>query len=172
MYAIIAASGRQYKVVEGQELHIDYRVDAKPGDSLSFDRVVAYSDGSSLKIGEPTLAGRQRDCQGGGGRCRPQAGHPEVPPPQNDAASHRPPADVDPREDRQDLSRLDTSSPIQGRFRPFFGSLPGLVGRFAPALLPSAVRRLAPSEPMHPSAARRDLPIGLAALGLTGPATA
>jgi large subunit ribosomal protein L21 len=57
MYAVIAASGRQIKVVEGQELEIDYRVDAKPGDSLSFDRVVAYSDGSSLKLGEPTLSG-------------------------------------------------------------------------------------------------------------------
>ena len=57
MYAIIAASGRQFKVVEGQELQIDYRVDAKPGDSISFDRVVAFSDGSSLKIGEPTLSG-------------------------------------------------------------------------------------------------------------------
>ena len=33
MYAIIAASGRQFKVVEGQEFQIDYRVDAKPGDS-------------------------------------------------------------------------------------------------------------------------------------------
>ena len=57
MYAIIAASGRQYKVVEGQELQIDYRNDVKPGDSVSFDRVVAYSDGSSLKFGEPTLSG-------------------------------------------------------------------------------------------------------------------
>ena len=57
MYAIIAASGRQYKVVEGQEFEIDYRNDVKPGDSVSFDRVVAYSDGSSLKFGEPTLSG-------------------------------------------------------------------------------------------------------------------
>ena len=57
MYAIIATGGRQYKVVEGQELEIDYRSDAAPGDSLSFDRVVAYSDGSSLKLGEPVLGG-------------------------------------------------------------------------------------------------------------------
>jgi large subunit ribosomal protein L21 len=57
MYAIIAASGRQFKVVEGQELQIDYRSDVKPGDSISFDRVVAYSDGSSLKLGGPTLSG-------------------------------------------------------------------------------------------------------------------
>ncbi len=57
MYAIIAAGGRQYKVIEGQELRIDYRKDAKPGETVSFDRVVAYSDGSSLKLGTPTLGG-------------------------------------------------------------------------------------------------------------------
>ncbi len=57
MYAIIATGGRQYKVVEGQEFEIDYRSDVAPGDSLSFDRVVAYSDGSSLKLGQPTLSG-------------------------------------------------------------------------------------------------------------------
>ena len=63
MYAIIAAGGRQYKVVEGQELQIDYRSDVAPGDSLSFDRVVAYSDGSSLKLGEPTLGGAKVTAQ-------------------------------------------------------------------------------------------------------------
>ena len=57
MYAIIATSGHQLKVVEGQELQIDYRSDVKPGDSLSFDRVVAFSDGSGLKFGEPVLSG-------------------------------------------------------------------------------------------------------------------
>lgn len=33
MYAIIATGGRQYKVVEGQELQIDYRNDVAPGDA-------------------------------------------------------------------------------------------------------------------------------------------
>ena len=56
MYAIIAASGRQFKVVEGQEFEIDYRSDVAPGDSLTFDRVVAYSDGSNLKLGAPLLS--------------------------------------------------------------------------------------------------------------------
>ena len=55
MYAIIAAAGRQYKVVEGQELQIDYRCDVAPGDTFSFDRVVAFSDKSALKLGAKAL---------------------------------------------------------------------------------------------------------------------
>ena len=56
MYAIIVDGGRQYKVTEGQELVIDYR-DASSGDAVKFDQVVAYSNGSKLKLGEPTLGG-------------------------------------------------------------------------------------------------------------------
>lgn len=57
MYAIIVDGGRQYKVEEGQELALDYREDAKPGDSLTLDRVLAVGSGSDLKIGTPTLDG-------------------------------------------------------------------------------------------------------------------
>lgn len=56
MYAIFADGGRQYKVVEGQELEVDYR-DLASGESLQFDRVLAVSDGSSLQFGAPTLSG-------------------------------------------------------------------------------------------------------------------
>ena len=57
MYAIIVDGGRQYKVTEGQELQIDYR-DAASGEPVSFDAVVAYSDGNSpLQVGKPTLNG-------------------------------------------------------------------------------------------------------------------
>ncbi len=56
MYAIIIDGGRQYKVTEGQELVIDYR-DASSGDALEFDQVVAYSNGSTLALGAPTLGG-------------------------------------------------------------------------------------------------------------------
>jgi large subunit ribosomal protein L21 len=56
MYAIIVDGGRQYKVTEGQELVIDYR-DASSGDALTFDRVLAFSNGSQLSIGQPTLGG-------------------------------------------------------------------------------------------------------------------
>jgi large subunit ribosomal protein L21 len=56
MYAIIKDGGRQYKVMEGQELVIDYR-DASTGDALAFDQVVAFSSGDKLQLGEPTLGG-------------------------------------------------------------------------------------------------------------------
>ena len=57
MYAIISDGGRQHKVVEGQELHVDYRDNAAAGDELKFDKVVAFSDGTNLKLGKPTLGG-------------------------------------------------------------------------------------------------------------------
>ncbi len=56
MYAIIHDSGRQMKVVEGQELDIDYR-DVHAGDAITFESVVAVSDGSSLTLGKPILTG-------------------------------------------------------------------------------------------------------------------
>ena len=56
MYAIIIDGGRQYKVTEGQELVIDYR-DASAGDALQFEKVLAYSNGDKLTLGEPTLGG-------------------------------------------------------------------------------------------------------------------
>jgi large subunit ribosomal protein L21 len=58
MYAIIVDGGRQYKVTEGQELTIDYR-DASSGDGVEFDQVVAYSNGSNLALGAPTLGGHK-----------------------------------------------------------------------------------------------------------------
>ena len=56
MYAIIQDGGRQYKVTEGQELTIDYR-DIPSGESIRFDNIVAFSDGSNFRIGEPTVSG-------------------------------------------------------------------------------------------------------------------
>ena len=56
MYAIIIDGGRQYKVMEGQELVIDYR-DASSGDALDFEKVVAYSNGTDLTLGAPTVGG-------------------------------------------------------------------------------------------------------------------
>lgn len=56
MYAIIVDGGRQYKVVEGQELEVDYR-DVAAGSPLEFNRVLAYSDGSNLHLGAPALEG-------------------------------------------------------------------------------------------------------------------
>ena len=59
MYAIIADSGRQFRVEEGHQLDIDYR-DAGKGSEIAFDRVLAVTgpDGQ-LQIGQPTVEGAQ-----------------------------------------------------------------------------------------------------------------
>jgi large subunit ribosomal protein L21 len=57
MYAIISDGGKQLKVQEGQELLIDYR-DLPTGEKITFDRVMAVSDGSGdLKLGAPLVSG-------------------------------------------------------------------------------------------------------------------
>ena len=58
MYAIIADGGRQYKVEEGQELAIDFRGELSAGEQLTFDKVLAISNGEGdLKLGAPTVEG-------------------------------------------------------------------------------------------------------------------
>ena len=56
MYAIISEGGRQFKVEEGQELDIDYR-ELAAGEHVKFDRVLAYQDDETLKVGQPILEG-------------------------------------------------------------------------------------------------------------------
>lgn len=56
MYAIIAESGRQYRVEEGQQLDIDYR-EAAAGDQIQFERVLAVSHDDGTKIGKPQVSG-------------------------------------------------------------------------------------------------------------------
>ena len=49
MYAIIATGGKQYKVAEGDVLKVE-KLDAEAGNTVTFDKVIAVSDGS-LKVG-------------------------------------------------------------------------------------------------------------------------
>lgn len=56
MYAIIADSGKQFKVEEGQTLEIDYR-DLQKDDEVTFDRVLCVSSEGEIKIGSPTVEG-------------------------------------------------------------------------------------------------------------------
>ena len=56
MYAIISEGGRQFKVEEGEEFDIDYR-DLSAGDQVTFDRVLAYRDDETFKVGQPVLEG-------------------------------------------------------------------------------------------------------------------
>lgn len=49
MYAIIATGGKQYKVSEGDVIKIE-KLKVEAGNSVTFDQVIAVSDGS-LKVG-------------------------------------------------------------------------------------------------------------------------
>ena len=49
MYAIIATGGKQYKVSEGDVIKVE-KLDAQAGDTVTFDHVIAVSDGT-LKVG-------------------------------------------------------------------------------------------------------------------------
>ena len=49
MYAIIATGGKQYKVAEGELVKVE-KLNVAEGESVTFDQVVAISDGT-LKVG-------------------------------------------------------------------------------------------------------------------------
>ena len=49
MYAIIATGGKQYKVSEGDVIKVE-KLNAEPGNVVTFDQVIAVSDGA-LKVG-------------------------------------------------------------------------------------------------------------------------
>ncbi len=56
MYAIIADSGKQLKVEEGQVVNVDYR-DARAGEEITFDRVLCISGENGPQLGQPTIDG-------------------------------------------------------------------------------------------------------------------
>ena len=50
MYEIIATGGKQYKVYEGDVIKVE-KLDVEAGNTVTFDQVIAVSDGS-LKVGD------------------------------------------------------------------------------------------------------------------------
>lgn len=57
MFAVIADGGRQYKVQEGDLVVVDFRDDAQPGQTLTFDQVLLANAGGNSVIGRPTIDG-------------------------------------------------------------------------------------------------------------------
>ena len=55
MYAIIATGGKQYKVAEGDVLKVE-KLDAEAGNTVTFDQVIAVSDGSLKVAGDVAKA--------------------------------------------------------------------------------------------------------------------
>ncbi|MGQ0637510.1 MAG: 50S ribosomal protein L21 [Planctomycetaceae bacterium] len=57
MFAIFEDGSRQYRVQTGDKLKIDFREAVNPGDTLSFDRVLAAGTDSAGRIGRPLIDG-------------------------------------------------------------------------------------------------------------------
>jgi large subunit ribosomal protein L21 len=57
-YAIVESGGKQYKAMAGGTIEVD-RLPQEAGDQVVLDRVLLYSDGSTVNVGTPTLEGAQ-----------------------------------------------------------------------------------------------------------------
>jgi large subunit ribosomal protein L21 len=55
MYAVIETGGKQYRVEVGTELEIEL-LEAGPGESVAFDRILLVADGDVASIGRPVVA--------------------------------------------------------------------------------------------------------------------
>jgi large subunit ribosomal protein L21 len=58
MYAIIETGGKQYKVSEDDKIFVE-RLDAKEGDSVVFDKVLAMSEDGKTIFGKPYVKGAE-----------------------------------------------------------------------------------------------------------------
>ena len=54
MYAVVNSGGKQYKVQQGQILRVE-KIPGDVGNSVTFDRVLMFSDGENVSIGQPVL---------------------------------------------------------------------------------------------------------------------
>ncbi len=56
VFAVIETGGKQYKVIEQDVIFVE-KLDAKEGDEVVFDKVVAMSGDSGFRAGAPVLEG-------------------------------------------------------------------------------------------------------------------
>lgn len=56
MFAVIKTGGKQYRVTPGEKLNIE-KLEAKAGDTVTFDQVLLTVDGETMKLGQPLVAG-------------------------------------------------------------------------------------------------------------------
>ncbi len=56
MYAIVDIAGQQFKVEKGKKIFVN-RLDAEPGTSLDFTKVLLTDNEGSVKVGSPYVDG-------------------------------------------------------------------------------------------------------------------
>lgn len=54
MYAIVNTGGKQYKIQQGDVFRVE-KIPGEIGSSVSFDKVLMFSDGKNVSIGRPVL---------------------------------------------------------------------------------------------------------------------
>ena len=54
MYAVVNTGGKQYKVQQGEILRVE-KIPGEIGSPVTFDRVLMFSDGENVNIGQPLL---------------------------------------------------------------------------------------------------------------------
>jgi len=56
MFAVIETGGKQYKVSAGDKIKVE-KLEAEPGASFVFDKVLLVGDENNIKLGRPYLSG-------------------------------------------------------------------------------------------------------------------
>lgn len=56
MHAVFETGGKQYRAKEGDVLRVE-KLDVDAGGAIDFDKVLLVSDGETIKIGTPYVAG-------------------------------------------------------------------------------------------------------------------
>ncbi|MBA3018354.1 MAG: 50S ribosomal protein L21 [Proteobacteria bacterium] len=54
MYAVVSSGGKQYKVQKGEILRVE-KISGDIGAPVAFDKVLMFSDGENVNIGQPVL---------------------------------------------------------------------------------------------------------------------
>ena len=60
--AVIVSGGKQYRVAPGDRILVD-RLAAEPGSSIKIGRVLLFSDGTEVKVGNPAVDGLDVDAK-------------------------------------------------------------------------------------------------------------
>ena len=55
MYAVIETGGKQYRVSNGDVIYVE-KLTANEEDTVVFDKVEAFNDGKTLKVGAPYVS--------------------------------------------------------------------------------------------------------------------
>ncbi len=56
MTAIIRTGGKQYRVAEGDVIHVE-KLEGGVGETITFDDVLSVGDGADLRVGTPKVDG-------------------------------------------------------------------------------------------------------------------